>query len=300
MGLAQTRSQTAPSEISWPAQSDIKIIRSRVRASGSSFYWAMRILPRERREALFAIYAFCREVDDIADGDLTRDQKIADLRSWRDKIDSIFEGCSMDAITRALNPAITKYNLQKKDFLAVIDGMEMDALGPIIAPSTATLDQYCDLVASAVGRLCIRAFGEPTEAGEQVADHLGRALQLTNILRDVKEDALTGRLYIPTEALDFAGIEGRSPTTVINDRRLPYALEFVGKMAEKSFSGAQHTLAACPKDTMRPAVIMMTVYRKHLERMQKNGWKPLPVTKGFARVRANIEKFWIAVLHGLF
>ncbi len=300
MGLAQTRSLAATAEIARPIQSDLEDIQARVQASGSSFYWAMRLLPRERRDALFAIYAFCREVDDIADGDLSQDQKIAALRDWHKKIDGVFEGRSTDTITRALYPAIRTYDLKKQDFQAVIDGMEMDALGPIIAPTLGVLDQYCDRVASAVGRLCVRAFGEPTHAGAQVADHLGRALQLTNILRDVEEDAAIGRLYLPAEFLERAGIASTSPPDVAADPRLPQVLEAIGHMAEDAFAKAQEALAGCSKNAMRPAVIMMMVYRKHLDRARANKWRLLPPRTGLARLVSNMDKLRIAIRYGMF
>lgn len=300
MGLAQTRSLAATAEIARPIQSDLEDIQARVQASGSSFYWAMRLLPRERRDALFAIYAFCREVDDIADGDLSQDQKIAALRDWHKKIDGVFEGRSTDTITRALYPAIRTYDLKKQDFQAVIDGMEMDALGPIIAPTLGVLDQYCDRVASAVGRLCVRAFGEPTHAGAQVADHLGRALQLTNILRDVEEDAAIGRLYLPAEFLERAGLAGMSPLDVAADPRLPQVLEAIGHMAEDAFAKAQEALAGCSKNAMRPAVIMMMVYRKHLDRARANKWRLLPPRTGLARLVSNMDKLRIAIRYGMF
>ncbi len=289
-----------PVEMPRPIQSDLDDIRAKVQTSGSSFYWAMRLLPRKRREALFAIYAFCREVDDIADGDLPQDRKVTALRDWHKKIDDVFDGHSDDSITRALGPAIVAYDLNKDDFRAVIGGMEMDAVGPIVAPPLETLDRYCDRVASAVGRLCVRAFGEPTPAGECVANHLGRALQLTNILRDVEEDAAIGRLYLPSELLERAGITAPSPDAVIADVRLPVVMEAVGQMAEDAFTKAQAALAECSKNTMRPAVVMMMVYRKHLKRVRANGWHPLPPRTSLGRAKAKLEKFWIAVQYGLF
>ena len=133
MGLAQT-------VIIEPASSDLDFIRAKVQAAGSSFYWAMRFLPPKKRAALFAIYAFCREVDDIADGDLPREDKIVALDRWRRKVEDLYAGKPDDEITRALAPAVTAYMLRKKDFIAVIEGMEMDARGPIIAPPLEELD----------------------------------------------------------------------------------------------------------------------------------------------------------------
>lgn len=294
MALAQPQTPFAP-----PAPADVNFIRAKVQAAGSSFYWAMRFLPVQKREALFAIYAFCREVDDIADGDAAREDKIIALDRWRRRIEDLYAGKPSDAITRALVPAVATYMLRKKDFIAVIEGMEMDARGPIVAPSLEELDLYCDRVASAVGRLCIHAFGEPTPAGERVAYHLGRALQLTNILRDVAEDAAIGRLYLPAEYLREAGVAA-DVGTVANDPHLPLITARVGAMAEAAFAASEAAIALCDKDAVRPAVIMMRVYRQHLDRLRDNAWVPLPPLSGFARLKAKAAKLWTAIHIGLF
>jgi phytoene synthase len=289
-----------PSAAAAPAPSDISFIRAKVQAAGSSFYWAMRFLPRAKREALFAIYAFCREVDDIADGALSREGKIVALDRWRRKIEDLYAGKPDDEITRALAPHVDTFKLRKKDFIAVIEGMEMDARGPIVAPPLEELDLYCDRVASAVGRLCIHAFGEPTPAGERVADRLGRALQLTNILRDVEEDAAINRLYLPAEYLADAGIPVQSPSQVAADPRLTKVIAAVGIMAERAFADSEAAMELCDKDAVRPAVIMMRVYRRHLDRIRDHGWVLVPPLRGFARFKANAAKLWTAVQTGLF
>ncbi|MDE2364269.1 MAG: squalene/phytoene synthase family protein, partial [Hyphomicrobiales bacterium] len=157
-------------------------------ASGSSFYAGMRILPREKREAMYDVYGFCRIVDDIADGDACRDDPAGAMNRWRADIDALYEG--RDAGQAAfLKDHVSRFGLKREDFLAIIDGMEMDLQGPVVAPDAATLDLYCDRVASAVGRLSVRIFGLAEQAGVELAHHLGRALQLTNILRDLDEDA---------------------------------------------------------------------------------------------------------------
>lgn len=283
-----------------PAPSDISFIRAKVQAAGSSFYWAMRLLPAHKREALFAIYAFCREVDDIADGDQTREEKIVALDRWRRKIEDLYAGKPGDEITRALLPAVDTFKLRKKDFIAVIEGMEMDARGPIVAPPLEELDLYCDRVASAVGRLCIHAFGEPTPMGERVANRLGRALQLTNILRDVEEDAAIGRLYLPAEYLAEAGIPTANPNAVAADARLPKVIAALGAVAEQAFADSEAALAQCDKNAVRPAVIMMRVYRQHLDRIRDSGWTLVPPLRGFARFKAKAVKLWTAVQIGLF
>ncbi|HVY58566.1 MAG TPA: squalene/phytoene synthase family protein, partial [Xanthobacteraceae bacterium] len=169
------------------------------RASGSSFYTAMRILPRPQRDAMFEIYSFCRKVDDIADSEGPRAPRLAELEDWRRRIDAIFAG-RPEPDTQGLARAVRDFDLARDDFLAVIDGMEMDVREDIRAPDSATLDLYCDRVASAVGRLSVRVFGMEPKAGVRLAHHLGRALQTTNILRDLDKDADMGRLYLPRVA----------------------------------------------------------------------------------------------------
>ena len=148
----------------------------------------MRILPRAQREAMFQIYDFCRQVDDIADSDGPRDVRLAELQQWRDDIDALYQG-QPPARLRDYVASVQRFGLKREDFLAVVDGMEMDVPQDIRAPDLATLDLYCDRVASAVGRLSVRVFGLAEDDGILLAHHLGRALQLTNILRDIDEDA---------------------------------------------------------------------------------------------------------------
>ena len=289
----------APAFSSPATASDADLIRARVQAAGSSFYWAMRFLPQAKREALFAVYAFCREVDDIADGGGSRSEKIVALDGWRQKIEALYAGRAADPICRSLGQAVTAYALRKKDFIAVIQGMEMDARGPIVAPSLEELDLYCDCVAAAVGRLCVPIFGEATPAGERVANRLGRALQLTNILRDVEEDAGIGRLYLPAEFLAREGVPP-TPGAAVDSPNLPKVRESLGRMAAQAYADTETALADCAKSAMRPAVIMMMVYRKHLDRLEANKWRPLPPRTGLAGARANIEKLWIAIHYGFF
>ena len=172
------------------------------KASGSSFYIAMRLMPAEERDAMFAIYAFCRKVDDIADDGVgTRSQRHEKLEQWRSDLFDLYSGKVAQQV-RFLAPAVARYGLRLEDFLTILDGMDMDVAEDIVAPDLATLDLYCDRVASAVGRLSIKVFGMEEGPGFELAHHLGRALQLTNILRDIDEDAAVGRLYLPREYLE--------------------------------------------------------------------------------------------------
>jgi phytoene synthase len=238
-------------------------------------------------------------VDDIADGDLPEAEKIAALSAWRGHVERLFAGAPDHTVTRALAPVVAQFGLRQADMDAVIDGMEMDARGPIVAPSQATLDLYCDRVAAAVGRLCIRVFGEPTPAGAQVAEHLGRALQLTNILRDVAEDAAIGRLYLPRELLDRAGVTVTTPQATVTHANMARVLAPLGEMAEQAFADSARAIALCDRQAMRPAVIMMKVYHRTLVRLRVAGWPVNAPRSPLARVLGRIEKLALALYYGL-
>jgi phytoene synthase len=240
-------------------------------AAGSSFYAAMRILPPRQRAAMFEIYAFCRRVDDIADGDLPRAERSARLADWRRDIDSLYGPTPAHGL-EALARVTREFGLKREDFLAVIDGMEMDAREDIRAPAFATLDHYCDCVASAVGRLSVRIFGMAEADGKLLAHHLGRALQLTNILRDVDEDAGLGRLYLPREALDRAGIATNEPAAVLASPHLSTACGFLVEKARAHFAAADAVMARAPRRAVKAPRIMGAVYRLILDRMAAQGW----------------------------
>jgi len=246
-------------------------------ASGSSFYAAMRILPRAQREAMFQIYSFCRAVDDIADSDGPRDERRAALAQWRTDIDALYRG-EPPAHLASYAASVKTFGLKREDFLAIIDGMEMDAAADIRAPDEATLDLYCDRVASAVGRLSVRVFGLPEEDGCALAHQLGRALQLTNILRDIDEDAAIGRLYLPRERLAAAGIASDDPATVAADPRLPAACAPLVAQAKDYFAAADAIMARHPRQFVRAPRIMSKYYRAILDLLTARGFAP-PRTK---------------------
>ena len=258
-----------------PPDSQDDAFALRLRASGSSFFWAMQLLPYQRREAMYALYAFCREVDDIADGDATRALKEVLLSDWRSEIALLYAGCPQHTITRALREAVRLYGLQCSDFLAVIDGMAMDACTDIRAPSLDELDLYCERVTVAVGRLSVRIFGEESPAGERVAAELGRALQLTNILRDLAEDAARRRLYLPREVLQAHGIHATAPGWVLAQSALPDVCRDVAMLAEHHYSAAAKAIGACSRRTMRPVAVMLHIYRALLHELLARGWRRL-------------------------
>ena len=271
-----------------------KAIELRVRQAGTSFYWGMRLLTAERRAAMFAIYVFCREVDDIVDGDLPIAEKHRQLDGWRIEINAIYRGDPATDIGHALLSPVRRFGLQQDDFMAVIDGMQMDADGPIRAPDGNVFDLYIDRVACAVGRLSVRAFGAD-EAGLPVAAALGRGLQITNILRDLDEDAMIGRLYLPRELLTAHGIETTEPMEVLAHPRLSEVCSVLADDARQCFAEARRAVQDCPRGTMRGSNVMQAAYEAVLDRLIARGWKiRLPVKV------PTLVKFWLVVRHGLF
>jgi presqualene diphosphate synthase len=262
------------------------------RASGSSFYMAMRILPQAQRDAMFAIYGFCRQVDDVADSPGPRDGRFAELAAWRIDIKALYDG-ALTARTRDLAKPVQDYGLEQADFLAVIDGMEMDVAADIRAPAWSELDLYCDRVASAVGRLSVKIFGLETKPGRQLAHHLGRALQLTNILRDLDEDAEVGRLYLPQEALAQSGIETTDPSAVLASPSLDRACAPLIEAARNHFDKADEIMWSASRRTVRAPRIMGEVYRLILERMVTRGFAPprRPIQLGRLRLVSIIMRY---------
>ena len=242
-------------------------------ASGSSFYAAMRILPRAQREAMFQIYTFCRYVDDFADSDGPREERLAALQQWRDDIEALYRGQPPERL-RDTAVSVKKFGLRREDFLAIIDGMEMDVPADIRAPDDATLDLYCDRVASAVGRLSVRVFGLPEQDGILLAHHLGRALQLTNILRDLDEDAAIGRLYLPQEGLLHAGITNFDIAAVLANPALPRVCMPLVKRAQMHFMTSDEIMKRNSRRAVRAPRIMSKYYRAILDLLEQRGFQP--------------------------
>lgn len=276
-------------------QSDLDAVEEIVRAAGTSFYQGMRVLPPDRRHAMYAIYAFCRIVDDIADEEGTLPEKRRQLEVWRQYIAGLYRGEAEGPVTRVLVIAAKQFALRLEDFIAVIDGMQMDAETVIVAPDFATLDLYCDRVAAAVGRLSVRAFGDSSPAADRVAHALGRALQLTNILRDLKEDADRGRLYLPREYLDDAAVP-HDPAAALAHPALPRVCARLARVAQDHFRTAAAEMNHCDPRAMRPARLMGATYGAILTRLEQSGWKDpaerISLTKW--------QKLWLVFRYGLF
>ncbi len=251
---------------------DLHVAEARKKARKSSFYRAMAILPREKRDAMFEIYAFCRAVDDIADEGGTKEEKCAGLACWRRDINALYDGGHAGLAEGLIEP-LREFSFAREDFLAVIDGMQMDVDEDIVAPDAATLDLYCDRVASAVGRLSVRVFGLPEQEGVDLAHHLGRALQLTNILRDIDEDAGIGRLYLPRENFSAAGIKNPMPESVVALPDLDAVCRPLLAEAKSHFDKADAIMAAQPRETIRAPKIMSLAYGAIWRRLSARGFR---------------------------
>lgn len=264
-------------------------------ASGSSFYAGMRILPKAERAGMYAVYGFCRVVDDIAD-DQTGDRaaRRAELDGWRADLASLYAGGPAGRADLVAD-AVHRFGLRQADFLAVLDGMRTDVDADVRAPAFADFDLYCDRVASAVGRLSVRVFGMPDAEGDELAHSLGRALQFTNVLRDLDEDAAIGRLYMPREFLDEAGIATDDPRAAVDDPRIDTAARRLAAAAREHYANADLVLGLRPPGRLAAPRLMSAVYGRILAKMEAVGWTA-------PRERARLSRgalLWIVLRRGL-
>ena len=273
-----------------------ELVTAKTKAAGSSFYWAMRLLEPRRRLAMYAIYAFCRDADDIVDEPGADEDKARRLDLWEEDLRTLYKGGQpSQPLAAALRPAILTYSLPIEDFIAVLDGCRMD-LGPgQVRPTLLTLDTYCDRVAAAVGRLSVRVFGDFVPDCLELANHQGRALQLTNILRDVVVDARIGRLYLPDELLCRHGIVSVEIDEILAHPALPKVCAELADIANRHFELARETLKRCSKRAVRPAVVMMEMYWQIFLRCQALGWRPQAEPVKLPK----LTKLWCALRHGV-
>ena len=269
-------------------------------AARSSFSLGMSLIARPRRQAMRAVYAFCRVVDDIADGDPPADtmdqaEKLALLSDWREEIDRVFAGKPVSSIGKALLDPVARYELPKAEFIAMIEGMETDARGPVIAPEMDALLAYTRRVAGSVGCLSMRIFGAHRGAvSERLALALADAIQLTNILRDVEEDTEIGRLYLPADILEVSGVP-KSPEAAARHPALPEACAKLGAIARANYDAALSDLSAHSRVATAPARAMMGVYRRYLDLMAQNHWqRPAPKMTKWSKLRHGLQAVVVA------
>jgi phytoene synthase len=258
-------------------------------ASGSSFYYSFLFLPPPRRRAITALYAFCREVDDVVDE--CHDPQIAatKLAWWRQELGRLYAGQPEHPVTQALRPVLEQFNLPQEQLLEIIDGMEMDLQQTRYLDFKA-LSLYCYRVASVVGLLAAEIFGYQDRQTQKYAHDLGTAFQLTNIIRDVGEDARRGRVYLPLDELqrfDVALSDLLNARYSDNFRRL---MEFQIERAEQYYTQAMSELPAADRKAQRPGLVMAAIYRTLLSEIRRDGCQVLSQRTSLTPVR----KLWIA------
>ncbi|HXH71508.1 MAG TPA: presqualene diphosphate synthase HpnD [Mariprofundaceae bacterium] len=260
----------------------------RTRGSGSSFFYAFLFLPEEKRRAMMALYAFCREVDDIADEIPDRQVALGKLAFWRDEIANTFAGKPRHPVGQELDWARHHFSLDEELFAEIIDGMLMDInRQPIL--KRADLSLYCYRVAGAVGLLSIEIFGYRSRQSRTFATHLGEALQLTNILRDIAQDAANSRIYIPQEDRIRFNVRDQDFRDGMSDdmRRL---LQHYTDQAEEAYRKALEYLPDEDRASLRPSLLMAAIYHAQLARLKMIGYD---VWHGSAHI-SPLRKIWIA------
>lgn len=243
------------------------------RRSSSNFYYAFMLLPPDRRRALYAVYAFCRFVDDIADDESIRDPTLL-LHRWREELDRVYDGAPTGAVPRALADSARRFNLPRTHFEEVIAGVEMDLSHKRYA-TFEDLRLYCYRVASAVGLICIEIFGYQNPSAKTYAENLGLAFQITNILRDVREDAERGRIYIPLEDLSRFKVTEDEILRGVYSSNFVQLMDFEAKRAQEFYDLAQSALASEDRSTLLTAEAMRLIYGALLERIVKSNYRVL-------------------------
>lgn len=257
--------------------------------SGSSFYYSFLFLPPERRRAITALYAFCREVDDAVDEPGDRQVAQARLAWWRREIAQMFDGNPQHPVTRALRPALAPFDIRQEHLTEILDGMAMD-LDQNRYHDFAGLSLYCHRVAGVVGLLAAHIFGYANARTVEYAEKLGLAFQLTNIIRDVGEDARKNRIYLPLDEMRKFGVV---PADILNRRHTEGFLrlmEFQAQRAEACHADAIATLPAEDRRAQRPGLVMAAIYHKLLEEIRSDGYRVLDRRTSLTPVR----KLWIA------
>lgn len=274
----------------------VEHVRSVVLRSGTSFGLGMKILPRPQRQAMFAIYAFGREVDDVADDLAPESVKLRELDEWRADVERLYAGDPRKPTNRALLEPIERFPIPKEEFLALIDGMEMDARESMRAPDWPSLELYCRRVAGAIGVLSIAVFGDTSPAAHRFAVALGDGFQMTNILRDIDEDAQRGRLYLPRELLQRHGLNAEVPVLdLVQSPALEGVCLDLAETARRRYCEADRALSECRRFAMRPALVMMGMYERIFDRLMQAGFKPPRHRPSLSK----LEKVRAAVFQGL-
>ena len=257
--------------------------------SGSSFYHSFRFLPPPRRRAITALYAFCREVDDVVDDSSDVGVARIKLAWWRGQVAAIFGGAPQHPVALALKPVVAEFSLREPQLQAVIDGMAMD-LEQQRYLDFAMLERYCDLVAGEVGLMSAEIFGYSQPATLAYARDLGLAFQLTNIIRDVGEDARRGRIYLPQDELDRFGVRAADIMAARHTTGFVALMRFQVTRARAIYDRALGALPVVDRRAQRPGLIMAAIYRALLKTIERDDFHVLDRRIALSPLR----KAWIA------
>ena len=257
--------------------------------SGSSFYYSFLFLPQERRRAITALYAFCREVDDTVDE--CTDQSIARIKLawWRTEVSKMYDGTPTHPVMQALQPHLAVYNLEQKHLQAIVDGMEMD-LDQSRYLDYPAMQRYCWHVASVVGILSASIFGVTNPRTLEYAEKLGLAFQLTNIIRDVGEDARKGRIYLPINELQQFGVTAADLLNARHSDKFEALMRFQVARAYKTYDEAMALLPKEDRRAQRPGLMMAAIYRTVLDEIERDNYHVLNQRISLTPIR----KLWLA------
>ena len=264
-------------------------VQQKAAASGSSFYYAFLFLPQQRRAAITAFYAFCREVDDVVDEVTDSGVARTKLAWWRSEVAQAFAGKPTHPVMRALMPHTAAYGIEAAHLLAVIEGCEMD-LDQTRYLDYPNLQRYCHLVAGVVGEVAAKIFGQTEAVTTQYAHTMGLAFQLTNIIRDVGEDAMRGRIYLPVNELQQFDVKAHEILNRIHSERFVALMKFQAQRAHGLYDQAIALLPDADRRAQKPGLMMASIYRTLLREIERDDFKVLDQRVSLTPLR----KFWLA------
>lgn len=264
-------------------------VREQAIASGSSFYYAFLFLPEARREAITAFYAFCRAIDDVVDEVTDPGVAAAKLAWWQTEVARTFAGQPSHPVMKALAPGSAAFGIEQSHLQAVIEGCRMDLQQTRYLDFPA-LERYCHLVAGIVGEVSARIFGQKDPRTTDYAHKLGLAFQLTNIIRDVGEDAMRGRVYIPANELQQFDVKVQEILTRQYSDRFTALMRFQAQRAHRCYDEALALLPAADRRSQKPGLMMASIYRTLLSEIERDGFQVLHQRVSLTPLR----KFWLA------
>ena len=264
-------------------------VQQKAAASGSSFYYAFLFLPAPRRAAITAFYAFCREVDDVVDDTADTGVAATKLAWWQAEVGKAFAGQSSHPVMQALMPLAQRFNIEQRHLQAVIEGCQMD-LSQTRYLDYAALQRYCELVAGVVGEVAARIFGQTQEQTTLYAHKLGLALQLTNVIRDVGEDALRGRIYLPMNELQQFDVRAHEILKRTYSGRFVELMQFQTQRAHALYDEALALLPPGDRRSQKPGLMMASIYRALLKEIERDKFQVLQQRISLTPLR----KLWLA------